>query len=147
MASLYEWIQPTSCANDQTPHVPHLKIFMSTSHDVENLNHMISQGELSVLMSASYNRVYQPGYEKYSIFPIRLISSYPEGRVRIMEAVFDQVFEKFSVKFTPILDFAERNESLWDLFLRYEESEALPAKERRHQVHDLAVRGSKAKQI
>jgi len=62
-----------------------------------------------------------------------------------MEAVFDQVFEKFRVKFTPILDFAERNESLWDLFLRYVEIQALPAKERRHQVHDLVIRGSKAR--
>jgi len=80
MSSLYEWILPTSCANDQTPHVPHLKIVMSTSHDVENLNNMISQGELSVLMSASYNRVYQPGYEKYSIFPVSLLSrNTPEG--------------------------------------------------------------------
>lgn len=73
MSSLYECIQPTSFAKDETPPMPHLKIFMSTARDMKNLNKVISQGELGILMCAFYNRVYQPGYENCEIFPVSLL--------------------------------------------------------------------------
>jgi hypothetical protein len=64
--SLYEWIGPICRETNLIQ--PHLKIYMTTRSSGEDNG--LAQSELSVIMNAFYNRVYQKGYEEHSVFPV-----------------------------------------------------------------------------
>ncbi|KAJ5556357.1 hypothetical protein N7494_000272 [Penicillium frequentans] len=119
VTSHLEWLGPTP--GDGNLRQPHMKIYMVT--ECNGADTIITQGEMGAIMNVFYNRVYEPGFENHSIFPVLVISEYFWRRVRIIEAVFDRSRERFTVKFTPICHFGRRDDLLWDLFLRYEGSE------------------------
>lgn len=75
MASISEWIGPTSEEGNLTP--PHLKIYMTTA--CNGADTILTQGEMSIIMNSFYNRVYEPGYEGHSVFPVSLLLRILEG--------------------------------------------------------------------
>jgi hypothetical protein len=75
MSSLYEWAGPTPEDGNLSP--PHLKIYMATECTGESS--ILTHCEMGVIMSAFYSRVYEPGYEGHSIFPVSFLWRALEG--------------------------------------------------------------------
>ncbi|KAJ5402422.1 uncharacterized protein N7487_008318 [Penicillium crustosum] len=104
---------------------------MSVAHNCDAPENALLGTEMRAILSVVYNRVYQPGYEKESVFPpwlipeqILYISQYRFCQVRVIEAVFDLPQQKLTLKFTPTYSFLKRKEAPWDLF--FCASESLP---------------------
>ncbi|KAJ5705207.1 hypothetical protein N7536_000896 [Penicillium majusculum] len=117
--TLKEWKGPES-ENAICIPPPHVK--MSVSHNCDAPENALLGTEMRAILSVVYNRVYQPGYEKESLFPILYTSEYRFRQVRVIEAVFDLPQQKLTLKFTPTYSFLKRKEVPWDLFFCVSES-------------------------
>ena len=101
----------------------------------------LSRTEMRAIVTAIYNRVYQPGFENETLFPVStedisykkhysqkililriskalLFSGYFNYRMRITEAVFEKNSETLTLRTTPIYNFLEADHALWDVFFR-----------------------------
>lgn len=65
--TLKEWKGPES-ENAICIPPPHVK--MSIAHNCDAPENALLGTEMRAILSAVYNRVYQPGYEKESVFPV-----------------------------------------------------------------------------
>lgn len=69
VTSHFEWVGPTP--EDGNLRQPHMKIYMVT--ECNGADTIISQGEMGAIMNVFYNRVYEPGFENHSIFPVSFL--------------------------------------------------------------------------
>lgn len=66
VTSHFEWLGPTP--GDGNLRQPHMKIYMVT--ECNGADTIITQSEMGAIMNVFYNRVYEPGFENHSIFPV-----------------------------------------------------------------------------
>ncbi|KAJ5607922.1 hypothetical protein N7537_004541 [Penicillium hordei] len=111
--TLKEWEGPES---EKATYIPPPHVKMSVSHNCDAPENAFLGSEMRAILSVLYNRVYQPGYENESVFPILYISGYRFRLVRVIEAVFDLPQQKLTLKFTPNYSFLKRKDAPWDLF-------------------------------
>lgn len=67
LQTLKEWKGPES---EKVTYIPPPHVKMSASHCCEAPENALLGSEMRAILSVLYNRVYQPGYEEESVFPV-----------------------------------------------------------------------------
>ncbi|KAJ5644506.1 hypothetical protein N7507_010517 [Penicillium longicatenatum] len=81
-------------------------------------DYILPRDTLTAIVTAIHNRVYQAQFENETIFPVLLFSQYYPDRMRIIEAVFDIICEKLTLRTTPTYTFGDPETAPWDIFMR-----------------------------
>lgn len=67
LQTLKEWKSPES---EKPIHLPPPHVKMGVVHGCDAPENALMGTEMRAILSVLYNRVYQPGYEKESVFPV-----------------------------------------------------------------------------